>query len=156
MLLGTVGFLQYLFLCACCVDLESVVLFVYRNTSICYDVEHWSSHAYSINCFSVIYVHYLHSPYIDYTKKINERDLFKRKLICIHTIWRISDIYHPAILSAVCFLMRLVCTKHCFPNGGLPIVSTSALACWESMELGKPPRSRCWQEISQPPVERPS
>lgn len=39
MLLGTVGFLQYLFLRACRVDLESVVLFVYRNTSICYDVE---------------------------------------------------------------------------------------------------------------------
>lgn len=39
MLLGTVEFLRYLFLCACCVDLESVVLFVYRNTSICY-VEH--------------------------------------------------------------------------------------------------------------------
>lgn len=40
MQLGMVRFLQYLFLCAWRVDLESVVLFVYRNTSICYFAKH--------------------------------------------------------------------------------------------------------------------
>lgn len=48
---GMVRCLLYLFLCAWRVDLESVVLFVHRNTSICYFAKHWTEpHAYSINC----------------------------------------------------------------------------------------------------------
>lgn len=56
MLLGMVWLLQHLFLCACRVDLVSVVLFEDRNTSICYFAKHLTSHANSING-SFYYLH---------------------------------------------------------------------------------------------------
>lgn len=45
MLLGTVDFLQYLFLCDCSVDLPSVVC-LRAEISVCYFGKQWSSHAH--------------------------------------------------------------------------------------------------------------
>lgn len=118
--------------------------FAPRKMSVSYCAEHWTG-AGSATVLSVVFSQEIFTLY---------------KLQGLMCIYSTGNSFH---IQDICHVIRHCCTP-VFQWGFclffflffLPIVFISVLGCWESTGPGKPPRSRCWQETSQSPAERPS
>lgn len=108
-----------------------------HNTSICYFVRHQTTHADTVNCS------FNHLPWMN-----------------VHTFHMCSKLYLLMNIQIISNASENVALSvfqwdfQCFPNLW-PSLCSSVSAYWGSMVLEKLRRSRCWQETSQSPAERP-